>query len=256
MSLSSQEIYEEALRRAGISTSSTSLTTPGFPSSYTAYMSIVSYPKQATALKRLIPHSQLARFEAEMHNIRCDQDHKKAALRAEQVAAEKKRAQFEMMSEEELSLFQKFKDAQAAKQREDEAAAQRKIAEEASARKEEQEAALQLFRTMLDDFTKMLYSQSDAEVIRTGQIAKVSEGSIVWPHAFEKTWREKRYKGKIEWHNYTHSIQDYGWHPNKNGREWDGWPMKDEVDTEVHHLLNEEWKRWIHFCVRYAERVI
>ena len=103
----------------------------------------------------------------------------------------------------------------------------------------------------------MLYSQSDAEVIRIGQIAKVSgEGCISWPHGFEKMWREKRYKDQIVWHNYAQSIQEAGWHPHKNGREWDGWPINDEVDTEVHQLLDEEWKRWIHFCLRYAERVI
>lgn len=254
--MNSQEIYEEALRRAGILTSPTPLTVPGFPPTYTAYTTLLNYPKQATALRRLIPHSQLAHFQAEMHNIRREQEQKQAALRAESLAAEKKRAQVELISEEDLELFQKFKE----QQREDEAAKQRKEerkrAEELAAQKEEQQAALQLFRVMLDDFTKMLYGQSDAQVIRLGQQAKVSEGSIEWPHGFEKMWREKRYKEKIEWHNYTHSIQDYGWHPHKNGREWDGWPMKDEVDTEVHQLLNEEWKRWINFCIRYAERVI
>jgi hypothetical protein len=255
MAMTQQQIYEEALRRAGIMTSATPLTVPGLPVSYSRYVSLISTPSGSAQVRRLIPYSQLARFEAEMHNINSEQKHKQFVSAAKAESLRKIRAEFEAMNSAEIALFKEFKLAQEAKKQEEEAATARKAAEEAAAREQEITSATQLFREMLNDWLKTLYSQPDNEILRVGTVLKESgPGGLEWPHAFKKMWREKRYKGKIEWHNYSHSICDGGWSPAKNGREWDGWPLLDEADAEVHKILNEEWKSYLNFCLRFAER--
>jgi hypothetical protein len=255
MTTTDQTIYEEALRRAGISTSATPLSYPGFPPKYESYLRLVSTPHGSAQVRSLVGHSQLARFEAEMHNLKCEQENQQALASAQARRQDVSRKAYQAMTEAELALFKEFKEAQEVKKREEEAAVALKAALEAAAKEEERAAAIQLFREMLTIDTNVWYGDSENEILRKGKIMKeIGPGGLVWPHGFEKMWRERRYKGKVEWHNYTNSICDGGWTPAKNGREWDGWPIADEADTEVRKIINEEWKMFLNFCLRYTER--
>jgi hypothetical protein len=305
MAMNQQQIYAEALRRAGIMTSATPLTLPGFPETFEGYQRIIALPDGIASLKRMTSHSQLARFEAEMHNIKRVQRHMGSvkaekrllheeynalspdeielfkAFKIEKEAAEARKAEAEAEAfkafmafkekeeqrkkavrerEEEIrkamegAAFKAFKEAEEAKKREKEAAEARKAAEEAAeeaaSRESEKEAAIRLFREILATAAQSWYSNSEIQILHAGKTMKESgPGSLGWPHAVLTMWREKRYKGKIEWVNMGFTVP----FPNDR-RETDGWPIADQADAEARKLLNEEWKAYLNFCLRYAER--
>lgn len=260
MAMNQQQIYEEALSRAGILTSATPLTSPGFPTTFEGYQRMLAMPHGIASLKRMTSHSQLARFEAEMHNIGCEQEHKKSVAATELAAKLKKeakqktlRAEYQTLSSEEIQLFEAFKEAEEMKKREKEAAAARKAAEEASAREEEKASAIRLFREILANYFKPLYSELEDEILRVGKIMKeIGPGGIGWPHGLVKMWREKRYTANgILPVNYS-MMPGQQW--IAQGNEADGWPLQDEADAEVRKLLDEEWKMYLNFCLRYTER--
>jgi hypothetical protein len=256
-----QHIYEEALRRAGIMTSLTPLSSPGFPTTYGGYVELISTQNGINTVRRMVSStSQLSRFEAEMHNLRCEQENQRTVAAAASVVVSRNEAEqntlsseYLLLKQDEIALFKKFKEEQDAKKREDEALEARKLALEVAAREEEKASAIQLFREFLKTTSDSWYSQSEVQIINTGKQIKEC-GPAPNDSGLVKMWREKRYRGKVEWHDYTHSICDGGWSPIKNGREWDGWPLADEADTEVRKLYDNEWKMYCNFCIRYIER--
>jgi hypothetical protein len=255
MALTKQQIYEEALRRAGIRTSSMPLTYPGLPETYNSYVSLIALPSGSEEIRSLIPHSQLARFEAEMHNIVSEEQQKQSAAKAAAVSLRNAKEEFEAMNLAEIKLFKEFILAKETKKREEEAAiaaaAALKAAKEAAAREEERFAAIQLFREMSNDWLRSLYSQSDNKIIWAAQ--QYQQGSLGWPHAFEKMWRDKRYTNRgLERVNYS-MMEGQPW--ISQGKDGDGWPRRDEVDDEVHKMLDDEWKMYVNFCMRFAERI-
>jgi hypothetical protein len=174
--MSDQLIYEEALRRAGIMTSHTPLTFPGFPPTYAAYLHLPPHQIQG-----MVPHSQLAHFEAEMHNLRL-----------------------------ECQAFKAFQAAEAARhlreKAEAEAEAERVAAEAENARlraaeltRQEQAEAVELAKRMFEDaFTRDHYRRPDKQLIEIGLRLNAGPNAgppPAYPIPLLPYWRDKSYKG-------------------------------------------------------------
>lgn len=262
MAMTKQQIYEEALRRAGISTSPIPLTIPGFPETLEAYERLILYPSEKARFMDMVHRGQFSRFELEMHNMLQQQKNeilaaasKAAAVKEKQTAEVAVIAEYQSLCPDELALYKEFREAQLAKKREEEAAVARAAAIAAAAKEEERVEAMRLFREILQTAANTWYLDDETQILRNGKHMKeIGPGGLGWPHGLLKMWREKRYKGKIEWRNYTHSICDGGWSPAKDGFDWDGWPLADEADAEAAKLLSDEWKMFLNFCLRYVER--
>ena len=124
----------------------------------------------------------------------------------------------------------------------------------AAAKKEEQTQAINLFKEMFEKWINRLYTEPDAEILRQGRlIREIGPGAITFPNAFLKLWRDKRYKAKgMEPVNYS-MMPGQQW--IAQGNEADGWPKLDEADEEARRIIDVEWRQFINFCKRFADRV-
>jgi hypothetical protein len=164
-------------------------------------------------------------------------------------------AQFEAFKAAEHRRMEEFKAAKKAEEERQRHEEEVKAARAAAAKKEEQDAAIHLFKEMLENqLLKNLYGESDAEILRKGKVIREGGvGTIAYPNAFLAYWRDTRYKAKgVQRVNYSMMIDAI---PKSQGRDWDGWPSMDEADEEAKKILAVEWRQFINFCRRFADRV-
>ena len=165
------------------------------------------------------------------------------------------KARFDAFQAEEKRRFDEFKAAQKAEEEERRRQEEAKAAHEQAARKEEQAQAVNLFKSMLEQWLKVYYDDSESVLVEKGKLVRMgNEGSIHYGgHEWIRLWRDQRYSSKgILRVNYGMTMDA---NPRSQGREWDGWPIKDEADEEVARIVNKEWSQWLNFCRRFADRV-
>ena len=165
------------------------------------------------------------------------------------------KARFEAFQAEEKRRFNEFKAAQKAEEERQRHEEEVKVARAAAAKKEEQTEAINLFKSMLEQWLKVYYDEVESILVEKGKMVRLgNEGSIPYAgHEWIRLWRDQRYSSKgTQRVNYGMMMDS---NPRSQGREWDGWPTKDEADEEVARIANREWSQWLNFCRRLADRV-
>lgn len=259
MSLSEQEIYEEALRRAGIPVSSTPLTFSGFPPNYNHFRrAIEATPTRSITSMYGVSSHQIQRFELELHNLYVEKQNKEIQeqnrVKHERILNDK--YQNVLSNHEEREKFQQYllMEEQRKKNEEDERI--RKEQEELRKKEEEQQSAIQHFKEQLEErMNKDYYSQSDECIIELGNRLRVGLIQESYPHWIYDTWRQSRYqKLGILPMNFSFFDDANAAARNSNRSVADGYPIQDKADEEVAILLRKELEKWYNFCKRMSER--
>jgi hypothetical protein len=116
--------------------------------------------------------------------------------------------------------------------------------------RQEQSEAVDLAKRMFEDaFNRDHYRRSDKHLIEIGRRLKAELPPPDYPNPLLPYWRDKRYKGKVECVNLERLVG-----PLPPGLSDDGWPAPDEADKEAELLLAAEWKTWLSYCRRFADR--